>query len=146
MKCSKCQLEFCWICLGRYVGYRHDSQEETTLCAARLFFYFFLALLIIVVFCSRIFDVPIILTIAKAIFNAIIYVGSLICSVVFYVLNLTSTLLQILIALFTVWLPNNFNPLFPTSNPRERLLKSWSRFFVFNLFFIACYCTISILS
>ena len=42
MKCAKCQLEFCWICMGRFIRYRHDSPNDNNMCAATLWIYIFI--------------------------------------------------------------------------------------------------------
>jgi hypothetical protein len=37
MLCVKCQYEFCWICEGLYLNYRHLNEEATKSCTLKLF-------------------------------------------------------------------------------------------------------------
>lgn len=62
MRCAKCQLEFCWICMGRYVGYRHDSKQDTMLCNVSHTFWFFTAITVGFVLTYRVTTLPFVFT------------------------------------------------------------------------------------
>ena len=52
MVCGKCRFEFCWICMGHFVGYRHDTGMEVY-CAQRQATWVSILILVLLVLASK---------------------------------------------------------------------------------------------
>lgn len=100
MRCAKCQLEFCWVCMGRFVRYRHDSEMDTMLCNASHLVWVFITVLVAFVVPLRIMTLPHVLTSLVFVFQLITI--PIVWCWKYFVLLIFCGAFQIILALFTV--------------------------------------------